>query len=188
VQFQYCSPGMLLANLFIREEPTNRLVLITGQRGAGKTSWCMNLTRLARQLGLQPVGLLSPPVFRDGRKISIDLLDIATGERRRLAERRIEERADERLAVQTANWRFDAEVLCWGNRILEQIQDNDLLILDELGPLELLDEKGLTAGLKTVDERRYRLGCVVARPSLLGAARERWPWGEVMYIGGQGQS
>lgn len=185
MQFQYCSPGMLLANFFMREEQTNNLVIVTGQRGAGKTSWCMELSHRARLLGLQPVGLLSPPVFQNGRKVSIDLLDIATGERRRLAERRNEEMANGQSVAQTANWRFDAEVLCWGNRILEQIQDCELLILDELGPLELLDEKGLTAGIRVVEARRYRLGCVVARPSLLQATRERWSWGEMMYIGEQ---
>jgi len=183
VQFQYCSPGMLLANFLSQEEQTNSLVLVTGKRGAGKTSWCLELSRLARLWRLQPVGLLSPPVFQDGRKVSIDLLNIATGERRRLAERRNGDRADERPAMQTANWHFDIEVLSWGNRILEQIHDSELLILDELGPLELLDEKGLMAGTKAVDARRYRLGCIVVRPSLLQAACERWSWGEVMYLG-----
>ena len=49
-------------------------------------------------------------------------------------------------------------------------------------PLELLENDGLTNGLKRIDEHLYRLACVVVRPSLLATALERWPWGAVLDV------
>lgn len=182
MQLKDCSPGMLLANFLLQKEQTNHLVLITGARGSGKTSWCMELSRQARLLGVSAVGVISPAVFQNNYKTSIDLLDIASGERRCLARRRNADSAREPLALQTDHWSFNLEVFSWGNHILEQIRESELLILDELGPLELLDQKGLTAGIRAIEARGYHLGCVVVRPSLLPAARERWPWSKVIYI------
>ncbi len=85
---------------------------------------------------------------------------------------------------ETLNWRFDDRVLAWGNELLDHLTSPELLILDELGPLELLENDGLTNGLKLVSERRYRLAAVVVRPSLLAIAQERWPEGTVLDLTG----
>jgi len=154
--------------------------LISGDSGAGKSTWCLEFLRQARLSGLAPLGLLSPPVYQNGRKVAIDLLAIASGERRRLAELR---QADAREpGVSTENWHFDPAALNWGNRVLESIQSCDLLLIDELGPLELNRAEGLTSGLALIDQRGCRLACVVVRPTLLAAARQRWPWGEILEI------
>ncbi|MGB4675600.1 MAG: nucleoside-triphosphatase, partial [Aggregatilineales bacterium] len=80
------TPADLLARLLA--EPPPRVALVTGDSGAGKTTWCRSLVEAARQRGLRVAGLLSPPVFEQGVKTGIDLLDLTTGERRRLAARR----------------------------------------------------------------------------------------------------
>jgi nucleoside-triphosphatase THEP1 len=155
------------------------MFLLTGASGAGKTAYCQQLLLLARNADLAPAGLISPAVFAAGVKTGIDLMDVASGERRRLAERRqrSSEVADSTLV--TENWRFDPGVLAWGNRILEEIGYTQLFILDELGPLELLENRGLVAGLSIIDQVRFRHACVVIRPALLPTAQERWPWGLV---------
>jgi hypothetical protein len=45
---------------------------------------------------------------------------------------------------------------------------------------------GKTAGLALLDSRRYRLACIVVRPSLLHLAQARWPWSETMQIASGG--
>ncbi|MBV2193943.1 MAG: hypothetical protein KUL81_11460, partial [Azonexus sp.] len=82
------SPFMLTPHAALdrcREGGTGQLVLLSGERGAGKTAWCRSLAGLAQ--GMTVAGLASPAVFCDGRKTAIDLLDLSRGETRRLAER-----------------------------------------------------------------------------------------------------
>lgn len=150
--------------------PAGSLALLTGGRGAGKTRWCEALARAARGARLVVVGVLSPPVLADGEKRGIDLLDLATGGRRPLAER-----ARPGLpGTAGLGWRFDPEALAAGNSALERVGACDLLLVDELGPLELGRASGFTAAFGLLDARRYDLAVVVVRPALLAAARERW--------------
>jgi hypothetical protein len=79
-------------------------------------------------------------------------------------------------------WHFDNETLKWGNDILAHAAENPLLILDELGPLELERGVGLTNGRGLIAERSYRLACVTVRPSLLETAQKLWAWGEIFDV------
>lgn len=162
------APGELVARWGAL--PKGSLALLTGGRGAGKTRWCEALVRAARGAGLAVGGLLSPPVLAEGEKRGIDLLDLATGERRTLAER-----ARPGLpGTAGLGWRFDPEALAAGNAVLERVTACDLLLVDELGPLELGREGGFTAAFGLLDTCRYGLAIVVVRPALLAVARERW--------------
>ncbi len=176
------SPAVALAR-FIAAEISTGLTLISGPRGAGKTSWCADLAAQAGALGLTVAGVLCPARLEDGRKTGIDLVDLRTGERRLLGWR--EETGAAGLPV--GCWRFDAEVLHRGNAILAQSADADVLIIDELGPLEFDEGGGFQAGLRLLDEGRYRAAWVVVRPELLARARARWPLASVMALGEGGQ-
>lgn len=50
-----------------------------------------------------------------------------------------------------------------------------LLVVDELGPLELQRDAGLSAGIAAIDGLQQGLACVVVRPSLVDVALKRWP-------------
>lgn len=163
------------------------LFLITGPSGSGKTIWCENAVDFARALSWPVSGLLSPAVFDEGRKVAIDLFDLRTGERRRLAER-IELSAghtgEDLLADPvTGSWRFDPATIAWGNGVLARAAADGLVIIDELGPLEFEQGQGLQRWLQLVDAGRYRVACVTVRPSLLDAARARWPHAQVVTVG-----
>jgi nucleoside-triphosphatase len=182
VMFALCSPGILLAKFFSIKDPESTLILITGPRGVGKTSWCQEMIRDARQRSLSIGGLVSPAVFVAGEKTGIDLLDISTGQRRRLAEHRPAASAgqDEGPGViATEAWVFRRETLEWGNATLACLGNVDILLLDELGPLEFQRGKGLQAGLARLDTHQDRLAMAVVRPELLSLAIERWPWAQV---------
>ncbi len=159
-----------------------RLVVVTGARGAGKTTWCEALVREARTLGLHTAGLLSPHVVEDGIRVAIDLVDVVTGERRRLATR-----PDPRFpppdARRGARWVLDHDTLAWGNAILGRVNRADLLVLDEIGALELRHGTGLVAGLRLLRDRRYGTACAVVRPDLVEEARRRWPWAQTLRVG-----
>jgi nucleoside-triphosphatase THEP1 len=160
----------------------NQLVLVTGESGSGKTRWCQELVQQARLEGISPLGVISPAVFVDNNKVGIDLLEIHTGERRHLAYRRSDAKTNGSCGPHTGDWQFDAEVLNWANQILDNPGTGNLLILDELGPLEFLENQGFINGLKLVDEQRYHVACVTVRPLLLATAQDRWPWSVVLDI------
>ncbi len=80
------------------------------------------------------------------------------------------------------NWHFESDSLDWGNDILANILSSQLVIVDELGPLELTNGSGLVNGIELITRRGYRLACVVVRPSLLENAIIRWPWGEIFFV------
>jgi nucleoside-triphosphatase THEP1 len=181
VQFSPDSPDSLLAN-FHSIKNHGDLVFISGPSGSGKTYWCQKLVDLAFARGIQPCGLISPAVIVRGSKVGIDLVDITTGKKLRLAEkRRVSARGKNPPGIFTHDWLFKPSVLEWGNQILVSLPESfPLLILDELGPLEFLQNQGLTAGMGLIDRKGYQLACVVVRPELLSHAQVRWPWGRLL--------
>jgi nucleoside-triphosphatase len=156
-------------------------LIVTGERGAGKTAFCARLIELARAAGQQIAGVLSPAVFEHGEKIGIDVIDLRTNERRRLADRF----DPAHHGPHTPRWSFHAEVLAWGDAAFSAASPCDLLGVDELGWLEFERGEGWPAGLAAIDARdarNYRWGVVVIRPELLGVARQRWPSARVIEI------
>lgn len=178
------SPGALPASFIFPGEFKPGLTLVTGARDAGKSRWCMELAERARAAGLDLRGVVSPAVMQNGEKIGYDLLDLGSGERRRLAYRRGEAEGD----LATTNWQMAADTLLWGNELLSGIQNPEIFILDEVGPLELENGVGLTEGLNFVDANREIPCFVVVRPSLLEAARKRWPWAVILELNAEADS
>lgn len=156
----------------------NKLTLITGPSGSGKSAWCAQFIEEARVDGLEVGGVLSRPVFTQGRKVGIDLLDLQTGEGRRLANLR----TAESKGLTTKRWQFKPQTLTWANRILRDLPPCDIVIIDELGPLEFTREEGLDEGMRIVDDKRSPEMYVVVRPELLSQAMKRWPWAEILDI------
>ena len=148
-----------------------RIVIVSGGRGAGKTGFCRVFAKAARSAGLIVVGLVWPAVCVQGGKIAIDLSDLSSAETRRLAERA---RAHT-PGTAGLGWRFDPTVLDWGNQVLRAAVASDLLVIDELGPLEVHGLGGLSAGFAAIGDGRHRQVIVVVRPELIAAARLRWP-------------
>ena len=170
-------------------QPHN-IFLITGHSGVGKTTYCQQLCDSAQTNGWRVGGLLSVPVIVDAQKVAIALLDVATGEQRPLATLHPPLGAQTAWPppgnrVTTGKWLFDPTVLTWGNEVLSRITAVDLLIIDELGPLEFEQEQGLRAAFDLIATGQYRMAAVVIRPSLLKQAQQRWPEAQPLPISPQ---
>ncbi|UCF62066.1 MAG: hypothetical protein JSV37_05080 [Anaerolineaceae bacterium] len=155
-----------------------KLTLITGPSGSGKSAWCARHIDQARAEGLEVGGVLSRPVLTQGRKVGIDLLDLQSGEGRRLANLR----TPESKGLMTKRWQLYPQTLTWANFILRDLPPCDIVIIDELGPLEFSREEGLLEGMRIVDDQRFPEMYVVIRPELLSRALLRWPWAEVLDV------
>jgi nucleoside-triphosphatase THEP1 len=142
------------------------LVLLIGASGAGKTAACAQLVGQAEQHGRTCAGLLSPARFSDGLKSGIDVLELRTGARRRLAETTAPAQGPA-----AGRYRFHAAALAWGARRLEEIGSCDVLIVDEIGPLELERGEGWANAIGILRAGDYRLAVATIRPTLVPALK-----------------
>lgn len=157
---------------------TGKLILVSGPIGAGKTAFCLAAIELARTRSWDVSGLISRPFFEGGVKTAIDALNLRNGETRRLACLREGRSA----AIATQNWYFDAEVLDWGNEVLRRAVPCDMLVVDEMGPLEFERQQGWLEGLHALDSRLYQLAFATVRPNLLLRAQNRWPFASQLSV------
>jgi iron complex transport system ATP-binding protein len=157
-----------------QEKP--QLLLLTGLKGFGKTSWCQKLRQLAEKEAISVSGIISPGTYSVGRKTGIEIVDISSGAKRILATLN----PGKAQGLSTPRWKFDAESVMWANKVLDESPNSDLLIIDELGPLELLRGEGFLAGLEKIDTNHFRVAVVVIRSSLLPKALQRWPHAQVI--------
>ncbi len=153
---------------------THKIQVISGWRGAGKTTLCRRLVETARSAGWDVAGVLSPARFESGQKTGIEVEHLRHGKRRLLASRL----PGELHGFTLGSWTFDGEALEWGNRAIADAAPCDLLVLDELGPLEFEQARGWTAAFQSLDSGQFALALVVIRPECLDAFRLRWPEAE----------
>ena len=155
-----------------------RLQLLTGEGGSGKTTWCREFVERVRRAGEGVDGVVCPAVFADGEKVAIDVVTLGDGVRQRLASRISEDvRAPGELG-----WRFDSAVMEQVDRYLDTLHGERRILIDEVGPLELLRGEGWQGALRLVDDGSYDEAVVVVRPALIGIARQRWPWAQIVTV------
>lgn len=139
------------------------LFLITGVSGSGKTTFCREMVHAAQRSTWQVAGLLSLPEFKGSEKTSIWAQDLRLGEKRLLAS--VQRQAENDLLF--GKWFFNCQTLDWGKDVLKASIPCDLLVVDELGPLELKFSQGWKNALDVIRTGHYRLALVVIRPELV---------------------
>jgi nucleoside-triphosphatase THEP1 len=145
----------------------DKIVLLTGERETGKTHLCQRVMEEAQRRGFSCAGVLSRALFEGQQKTGISLVDVASGEERLLAT------ADDfPHGVRWGRYRFVPSSLAWGGDLLAKAAPCDLLVVDELGPLELELGQGLVKALDVLVRGGFSLALVVVRPALLNDVRE----------------
>ena len=144
--------------------------LLTGAVGAGKTTAAERVVDLARRRGLVCGGLLAPALTdRRGSKVGIWGVDLLTGERRTLA-RNDRELGGPRIGV----YSFDDDALTWAAGVIERARGAcDLLIVDEIGKLELWSHTGLASVVPRLASGEARRSLALVRASLLAELQAR---------------
>jgi nucleoside-triphosphatase len=172
------SPVHLLASVFLTSAD-HGLWILTGELGIGKSTCCASIAEQARAAGFTVSGLFSQGVFERGEKIGIDLVAVETSERRRLGY--LKRFGGQGLPV--GKWFFNPDTIAWGNDILRKTGLCDLIIIDELGALDLDRGGGFQEGIRLLDEDCYHRALVVVRSEWVPVAQDRWPHAQVIKLG-----
>lgn len=122
---------------------------------------------MARESGWDVAGLLSLAEFEGLVKRRIRVENLRSGESCLLASD--QRQAEDDLVF--GKWFFNRKVLIWGNNEFQTIQQCDLLVVDELGPLELKFSQGWISALDVIKAGQYKYALVVIRPELVGTAQ-----------------
>lgn len=147
-----------------------RIGLLTGPVGVGKTTVAERVAGLALREGLICGGVLAPAMVNScGQKVGIWGVELGTGERHTLA------RTDRDLGGPSVGpYSFDATALDWATSAVDRaIGACDLLIVDEIGKLELWRGVGLAPILPRLAAGEVERALVLVRDSLLSESRAR---------------
>lgn len=124
------------------------LFILTGDVRTGKTTWLAARVRELEAAGVPVRGVLAPGVWRDGEKVGIENALLPSHERVLFATPAVSGCAS------GLGWDFDAASLARVNAHLAGLasaaaggEGPGLLVIDEVGPLELRRGGGLTAAL-----------------------------------------
>jgi nucleoside-triphosphatase THEP1 len=161
---------------------------VVGEQGSGKTSFCRALIVAVHTVRpvIRIAGVVSPGLFEKGVKVAIEAEAVASGEHRLLARLRLPGEAVGEVA--TPRWLFDPEALAWGDEVLARAVPCDLLVVDEMGPLEFEMGQGWQAGMAAVDSGSFEVALVTMRPGLVAEALGRWPGAELVRVTGREQA
>ncbi len=165
--------------------------VLTGRVRIGKTTVCQAVADLARERGYCVRGILTPPILdREGERLGIEVLDLASGERQVLAQIRrsvlepshVLGRNETRLqgdfsGPQVGIYEFDAAALQWGQDVVARAiaVGCDLLIVDEIGRLELQQGSGFNQVLNLLETSVVLRSLLVVRAELLDLFQHRLP-------------
>ncbi|HHS96917.1 MAG TPA: DUF2478 domain-containing protein [Chloroflexi bacterium] len=141
---------------------SGRILLLTGERGVGKTTVCRKVVARAKEAGYTCGGLLT---MRAGEQRIV--VDVSTGDTRPLTL--------SEGGVKMGRFRFDPAVLAWGAEAIARAVPCDLLIVDEVGPLEVEQGRGWVIALDILRAAHFRLALVVVRPELVSRVQLRLP-------------
>jgi nucleoside-triphosphatase THEP1 len=134
-------------------------IIITGEVGVGKTTVCEKVVELARSRGYSCGGILTPKAPDKG----IIVVDIQSGESKPLASIN-----NIYQGPRTGRYFFNPEAVEFGNRAIDGAVSSDILLVDEVGHLELEGE-GFARALEIIKAGRAKNSILVIRSKLLPA-------------------
>jgi nucleoside-triphosphatase THEP1 len=146
--------------------PHGLIYVITGERGSGKSTVCAQVARDAAGRGMAVAGILTErcsPEPGAARRV----VDLRSGEAKPFGVQSVGGPGLGQSDPLTPSWEFDSEGFAWANEVFARSTPCDLLIVDEVGPLELLGSRGWAAALAALSSRDFGAALVVCRPGLL---------------------
>jgi nucleoside-triphosphatase THEP1 len=136
----------------------------------GKSTLCRQVAQAARESGLDVAGVVG--IDRSGAGVvSRWQVDLRSGERILLGRMA----PPGAVALGAPRWQLDEAALERCSGILTEACPADLLVIDEVGPLELEQGAGMLAGVRHALAGSYGVALVVVRPWLVARFTQLFP-------------
>ena len=122
-------------------------LLVTGESGSGKTSWCREYIDRRRKSGSTVGGILSPAIERQGQRVGSNALDLLTGQEVPFA--RLSHHKHFKEGDKVGDYTISRDGILFACNAIEGAVESrcDLVVIDEVGPLEL-QGKGLMSAVE----------------------------------------
>lgn len=173
---------LLLEHFLYEARPRNTIFLLTGPTQSGKTTLLKSLFSLLQERGIPTGGFLAPGTFSNGQRDKIFLEPLPRGNRSILALR-----SPQPGWIQYRKFYFDPATLRLGNELIKDATGDQpplLLILDEVGPMELKG-MGWYPSLERLKDASRFIQLWVVREKLIREVHMNYmiPKGNVLHAG-----
>ena len=165
------SQAEILFHIFEKEHLLKpQVVIITGDIHQGKTTFVQKIVTDFGKQKIRIAGFLSIGVDKDGTRTGFNLTDIGSSRQIELCS---DKKEDKRLKL--SRFYFSPEALVLGNEILnpDNLSDEKLIVIDEIGPLELNDQ-GWSRAIESLTRSTTIPQLWVVRRSLVQKIARRW--------------
>jgi nucleoside-triphosphatase len=133
-----------------------RVLLLTGSPGVGKTSILLRTVESLKAKGYCVGGMISREVRLGGDRVGFEILDLKTGTKGWLA------RVAQEQGPRVGRYRVNLGDLdgIGIEAITNAVTDSDVIVIDEIGPMELCSRKFREAVKKAVESPKLVVGVV----------------------------
>lgn len=148
----------------------NKVVIITGEQGEGKTSFIQEVIAYMKKKNVKPGGLIALGYWKNNTREKFELQNLLTNEK--IIFCKVDpERGWEKIRKFYINPKGKA----FGERALDPkfLKTSDVIIIDEIGPFEL-EGKGWARPLSEILEKLTIPLILVVRKSLLEKVINHW--------------
>jgi nucleoside-triphosphatase THEP1 len=162
-----------LQNYRAGEKQPARVMLLTGDSGEGKSTLVGEAVTYLRQEGVIVGGVLAPGYWKDEQRLGFDVVDLMDGRKAPLCHK-VPKEAD---GDEGTSFGFFPDGLRLGREALSTARlregDADLVIVDEVGPLELSGD-GWSSALDSLTDEWSGPMLWVVRRELVQDVTNRW--------------
>lgn len=148
-----------------------RLILITGQPGIGKTTVLLRTVDALKIKGYKIGGMISREIREGGTRVGFEIVDLETEQRGWLAH--VNQPTGPKISKYRVNL-TDLDTI-GASSILNAVADADVIVVDEIGPMELFSPAFKDAVSRAIESEKPVLGTIHyrARDSLITAIKVR---------------
>ena len=131
-------------------------LLLTGRPGVGKTSVLLRAMDILKAEGYEIGGMVSREVRERGTRVGFEIVDLGTGRKGWLAH------VKQPTGPQVGKYRVNLDDLntVGASSILKAVKNADIIIVDEIGPMELFSFNFKEAVMNVLDSGRMMMGTI----------------------------
>ena len=144
---------------------------LTGRPGVGKTTVLLRIVERLKKQGFKVGGLVSREVREDGSRVGFKVIDLEDGREGWLAH--IRQPVGPRIGKYRV-WMRDLESI-GVEAILKAVREADVVVIDEVGPMELFSQSFKRAVSEALESDKIVLGTIHYRikTSFISKIKER---------------